>query len=441
VAGLKRWHLLLGLVALAYLGLRLAAFLPAATRRYPDSGTYLHVAAQSPWSVDFLAGWRPVTVPFFYKVLPDGDGWRTGGQLLVSVASWLALAGAVAWNVRQRALRIAAFAAILLFSLSPVIGQWDLIVLSDSLSVSLAAATLAAWLVLARRPSWLSVGLVLAVSLAFSFVRDTDAYLSLMAVPFVLAWAAVRRPRALPLVLAAGLVAICVASLVAQSSGTAAPRREGVLFNVIGERVLPDREALDFFRQHGMPLPEPVRQAGRGLGPAMRPDRPLARDPRVQRFKGWVSNHGRQVLARYLATHPGRALEPVVEESEQLFEGREESALVGYRTRGFDQLLPGAAQSIVYPSSALALLAWAAVAIVAAAWLLRLGRGRAVWLVPAATVLLQIPHAAIVWHGDINEIPRHALLVGVLTRLGLLMLTIFLIDAALERRASAKQGS
>jgi hypothetical protein len=71
--------------------------------------------------------------------------------------------------------------------------------------------------------------------------------------------------------------------------------------------------------------------------------------------------------------------------------------------------------------------------LAAAGWLAWRGRARPVWLVPAVAVLIQLPHAAIVWNGDASEIARHALLVSVMTRLGLLMLSIFLVDAALDR--------
>ena len=110
------------------------------------------------------------------------------------------------------------------------------------------------------------------------------------------------------------------------------------------------------------------------------------------------------------------------------------AALASYRTGGADSVLPGPLGSVVYPPSLPSLLVWLGVVIVAAAWLARQGAARAIWLVPGTALLLQVPHAALVWHGGPLEIPRHALQVGVLTRLSLLVLTIFLIDAALGLR-------
>jgi hypothetical protein len=438
-----RWLQAFIFVALAYIGLRLAAYLPSSIKVFPDSGTYIHTANQSLTSEDFWAGWRPVTVPALYRLLPDSDTARAAGQLVVSIGCWLALAGAVAWNVRRPGLRMASFCLVLLFSLSVWIWQWDRIILSDSLAVSLGAAALAAWLALVRAPGGWTIAAVLATMLAWAFTRDSIAYMALLAVPFVLVWVALPGRRRGRIVLAVGLAAIFAANFVAQGSTASEPRRQIVILNVIGVRVLTDSDELRYFRDHGMPLPDPVRPlAGAVLGTGkLRSDRAMASDPRVAGFLEWVRDEGRQTLAAYLVTHPYDALKPVVEDAGPLlatepadYEGEGQAPLADYRAPGTDPLLPGPLAAVIYPPSVAAVLVWLAVVIAAAVWLASLGMARTLWLVPAAVTLLQLPHAVVVWHGDTNEIARHALTVSVMTRLGLLMLSIFLIDAALERR-------
>jgi hypothetical protein len=429
-----------------YVGLRLAAYLPSSLGVWPDSGVYLHITNQRLLSEGFFAGWRPWTVPLFYKVFPDSDTARAAGQLVVSISCWLALAAAAAWNVRRPRFQVVAFCLVLLFSLSVWITQWDRVILSESLTLSLGAAVLAAWLALFRAPGLWTIAAVLGTTLLWAFTRDTVAYMALFTLPFVLAWVAFPGRRRGRIALAAGLAAIFAASILAQSSTTAAPRRQGPLLNVIGARVLTNDHELRYFREHGMPLPDQVyARAGSRLGSgALRPDRPLASDPSVAGFLEWVREDGRETLAAYLATHPYRAVEPVVEDAERVLatEPDEEPVegqppLVEYRPDGADPLLPAPLGAAVYPPSVAAVLAWLAVIIAAAAWLARLGMARLVWLVPAVAVLLQLPQAVIAWHGDSNDISRHTLTVSVLTRLGLLLLSIFLVDALLERRASA----
>jgi hypothetical protein len=439
VLGSPAFPLAVVLAGLVYLGLRLAAFLPSSTRTFPDSGTYLHVASQPLLSAEFLAGWRGWTVPLLYKLLPDSDAARSAGQLAISLACWLALAAVVARCVQHPAFRIVAFSLVLLFSLSVWITQWDRVILSESVAISLAAAVLAAWLAVARTPTsgW-AMAAVLATTSLWTFARDSDAYVALLAVPFVLGWAAFRRPRRPRIVLASGLVAIFVAHAVSLSSGAAQTRWEVPLLDVIGTRVLTGETELEYFRAHGMPFPERLQAlTGEHLGSSEL--RPLIEaDPRLDAFREWLRADGRSTWAAFLLTHPDRALSSVVRNREALFAvglSRSETGgyrpISSYRAEGTESLLPGPFAAAVYPPSVVAILAWLGAVIAAAAWLAFRGAARAVWLVPAIALLLQVPHSVLVWHGGPLEIPRHAVQAGVMTRLSLLLLSIFLIDAAL----------
>jgi hypothetical protein len=467
VLGARAFPLAVVLAGLVYVGLRLAAFLPSSTRTFPDSGTYLHVAIQPLLSPDFLAGWRGWTVPLLYKLLPDSDAARSAGQLAISVACWLALAAVVARCVQRPAFRLVAFSLVLLFSLSVWITQWDRVILSESVAISLGAVVVAAWLAVAgaNAPGRWAIVAVLATTLLWTFARDTNAYVALLAVPFVVGWIAfygASRPRIL---LASGLVAIFIVFALSLSRPGAQTRWEVPLLDVIGTRVLTSETELEYFRAHGMPLPERLQAlAGEPLGSSEL--RPLVEeDPRLGGFREWVHADGRGTLVTFLLTHPDRALAPVVRDREELFTVGPSSApraaaarstsagwseaggygpISSYRAKMTEPLLPGPLAAAVYPPSIAALLAWLGATIVAAAWLAWRGAARAVWLVPAVALLLQVPHAGLVWHGEPVEIPRHALQVGVMTRLSLLLLSIFLIDAALglgRRDATRRRAS
>lgn len=352
---------------------------------------------------------------------------------MVSIGCWLALAAAVAWNVRHTVLRAVAFASVLLFSLSVWVTQWDRLLLSESLAVSLTAAVLAAWLALVRAPNRWTVAALLGTTLLWAAVRDSNAYVvGLVVLPAAL-WAVVARPRRLPLVVAAGLVAVVGVSALSQSGSEAYLRRQLPLQNIVGMRVLTDPGELRWFREHGMPLPARVRPlAGTQLGADhLTPNQPLYRDPSVRPFRSWVRKHGGSTLTTYVLTHPGELLRPLTEASDDQFGT---VRLSRYRSRGTRPVLPAPVAWVVYPPPVAALLAWLAVLAVPAAWLARGGWARPVWLVPIAAVALQVGHAAVVFHGDSLEVPRHSLLVGLLTRLGLLVLTLFVLDAALARR-------
>src|SRR5438270_6870 len=180
----------------------------------PDTAGYLDVASHSLFSLGFWAGARPPALPLLYKVLPDSDSARAWGQFAVSVVCWPLLAGAVARCLRPGVYRYLAFGAVLLFSMTIPIIQWDRVLLSESLSISLTALVLASWLELVRAPRPAMVFGVLAASVLWVFARDSNGIVALTIVPFALAWAVWpgHGRRVWPLALAGGLAAIFVTS-------------------------------------------------------------------------------------------------------------------------------------------------------------------------------------------------------------------------------------
>jgi hypothetical protein len=64
---------------------------------------------------------------------------------------------------------------------------------------------------------------------------------------------------------------------------------------------------------------------------------------------------------------------------------------------------------------------------------------RRTWWVPAVAFAVQAPHATVVYQGDTLEIPRHAMLVAVTTRLSLLLLAILALERLLEARTATRR--
>jgi hypothetical protein len=112
------------------------------------------------------------------------------------------------------------------------------------------------------------------------------------------------------------------------------------------------------------------------------------------------------------------------------------SYLVHYRSRKVRTILPEPIAEIVFPRSFQDLLFWLVVIGFAAAYAARRYGAARLWLVPLLLLAFQPIHAFIVYHGDAWEVSRHALLVGVLTRLSLLLLALFALDAFLSRRGA-----
>ncbi len=434
-AGWRDWWPL-ALLAVAYVVVRVVAFSGVTPVAYRDSVSYVDVSDQSLLSGAFWAGARPWTVPLLYKVLPDGDSARTIGQLVVSILGWGALAVASARCVRPRAYRIVTFAVVAAFSLTFSVLRWDRLVLSESVSISLTAAVVAAWLELVRAPRRGAILALLATNLLWVFSRDSNAYLALLTVIPVLVWLA--RPgsigRRWPAALAAGLVAIFVLSVAATGTEQAQLRRnERPLLHVVGRRVLINPGERAFFRAQGMPAPTPKVERHRKVLAAIGDTIPS--DPRTDGFLAWVRQHGRGTLARYLLAHPVGTVAPIVKFRKRLLGG----VTQGYRAPDARQALFEPLASALYPHRVASVLRWLVVAVVLAVVAALVGGAARTWLVPVGLLLLEIPHALLVYHGDTLEIPRHAILVAIMVRLGILLLALFAVGGLVERLADRRR--
>jgi hypothetical protein len=423
-----------GWIILGYVLVRLGGFYGVMPLSYRDTDSYLEVASHPVWSLDFLAGGRPWTVPLLYKLLPDGDVWRARGQFAISVASWPLLAAATARCLRPGLYRYVAFATVLLFSLSLAIVRWDTVLLSESVSISLTVLVLAAWLELVRAPRPAMVVAVLVVTVLWVFARDSNGVIALAAAPLVALWAI--RPGALGrrwmLGLAGGLLTIFALSFLATTTEDAQLRRnERPILHVIGRRVLASPGQTAYFRDRGMPAPPPrVLRYRRSLAGIA--DGAIPSDPSTDRFLEWAREHGRGVLARYLLTHPRYTINRVIDNRQRLVSG----VTGGYLSPDARLIQPEPLRDLLYPRNFNDVWFWLVVVGLAALAVWRALGARRTWIVPVVALVLQFPHAIVVFHGDTLEVPRHAILVAVASRLSILLLALLVLGRVLERRAA-----
>ena len=78
------------------------------------------------------------------------------------------------------------FALILALSLDHHIAGWDMVLLTESLSISLMALFLVIWLWLLRSWSWGKVGILSFVAFLWAFTRDTNGWILLMLAGLIL---------------------------------------------------------------------------------------------------------------------------------------------------------------------------------------------------------------------------------------------------------------
>lgn len=449
-------------LGLGYVLLRVLLFAGTDPARAQDTLSYLEVARLDPFSSAFLGGPRAPTVPLLYKILGSDDA-RAIAQLVASVACWLALAAALAIWIERRWVRIAGFGSILVLSLAPQITHWDSILLTESLSLSLTAALCAAWLWYLRDPGWRRLAVVVAVSLAWVFTRDTNAYLAAFVAVVLLISAPFATRRRFPLAAAASMVVLCVLSLASAGGGATAgeraealsgpadgsfgrtaaakalPAQQYVLFgqgrwefpllSVIGRRVLTDPDRLDYFKDHGMPVTPALEQMS-GQYAAGRSGE-FFRSPQLASFRSWLGDSGQSTYTGYLLTHPAYLVKAFTEEPRDMLfidEAIPEASTAGGAREHVRDVIPEPLRRAMVDSSGIALALWLATGA-ATVFLVATRAPRRSWIVPLAMLVSTLPHMIVVWHGDANEVQRHSLMIAVTGRLALLMLLFLALDS------------
>jgi hypothetical protein len=419
----RRWLLALAYLALlaTYVALRYRAFADIEPRVFNDTPAYVRVAERPLASPEAWLASRPFLLPLIYKAVRVNPRAVVAVQWSVSVMAWAALAATTASLMRSRWLRPFVLASLLAFGSTGPITQWDGALLSESLALSLTAVFVAGGL---RLADGFTVGralLVCATGGALVFTRYVEAYRLLVLAGLVATSARLTGQRRLRvLAVAAAFVAT---ALVGAFLGQAGERWIFSSLNVLAQRILVDEQRLGYFVARGLPVNGALmRLSGQW---ASSEGQAFTTDPELDGFRRWWKAHGKATYLRFLLSRPGDAFMAPLRDRWLLIS----PALANYAPRGWRPALGGALDTVIYPSAPSGLYAWAAAVLLATiAAFRRHGRPGALWLVPAMLLLSAVPFAFIVWHSDAMEIGRHAFLVGVHLRLGLLLTFWLAID-------------
>jgi hypothetical protein len=383
--------------------------------QFPDSFSYLEVAARGPLRLGFLFDERPIGYPFVL--------WALGRSTPVVVVFQTVLhcvALAVLGTVIYRTFRSKAVATIAIVLIAATVTQsrftlWTTQLLTESISLSLAVLMAAAWwwsAATGRRIGW-----AWAATIAWLLVRDANVMpVLLVVVPAAAAcalWRSTPRPVARALVYGAAATAILCAYVFAAER--VSDRGRTSFHNNIGLRVLPDPELREYFAARGMPLDATLR--GRtGKDSWADYARSLLDDPALEGYRRWARTDGRGVLLRSLVVHFSTWFGRLLRELPVFLP----IDLEPYDTFGASKRLPRRLPAqLGGPEGNAALLVWTLLAIGGLALLaFEGGRGATVFClgVGLASAFLDVVGSYV---GDSVEVARH--LVGPLARLQLFL--------------------
>ncbi|HEX2576370.1 MAG TPA: hypothetical protein VHK88_08480, partial [Aquihabitans sp.] len=397
---------------------------------------YLYVDSAEYGTLDLTGrGRRPWATPALYWAIPGDRRWELVGQAVVGGLCWSVLALAVAAWFRDRRVGLVAAGAVVALALTTSLTNWDTAILSESLALSLTALLVAAWLNLLRRPSWATVALVALATFPWLFVRQSLlptawAVAAATVVAAIASWrlgtgerAAQRQGRAIG-ARHLGALAAALVLLTGLATASYARNQEVVRTNltvIVANRVATDGDRLDWFRDHGMPVPP-----SGDLGPGA-----LAVDPA---FARWVAGEGRGTYTRFLVTHPWYALTEPLDD------------LVGVRRSYGDEPEPTAAmlspadaygsarpvvpeplEEVLFDPGATGTVT--TVLVLTLVWsVVRRRRRDARWALPLGLVALSVGSMLVGWHGATPELGRLAIVAAVALRIGLLLQIGLLVD-------------
>jgi len=389
-----------------------------------DTPAYVRVSNEVFLSKDFWANSRPPMFPLLLKIYNANKVKVAAFQTAFSIFAWGMLALSLSFSLKP-ILRPFAFALMLALSLERHIAGWDVVMLTESLSVSLMALFLAAWLWLLRGWSWEKVVLLSLVAFIWAFTRDTNGWILLMIAGLillgVLLFGAQKRFLSVALV-------FTVIFVISNLSADVGQRWVFPFQNVLAQRILPDEGAVEFFADCGMPVtPELLDLAG---GFANSNERAFYTSPALEPYRNWMYEHGKSCYMRWLVSRPLASLREPWADLAWLLAFEEVDFFFPQR---YEPLLPWYAERILYPQDA-HLWLWGGITLAAliAIWK-KAWTSNKTWLVYISLCLLIYPHLFIVWHGDVPGTHRHALTISLQFVLGFWLFWFLAAESILKR--------
>ncbi len=240
---LLRTSIFFFIASAVYIGLRMWAISGHSPARYPDSIGYEHLHF-------FGTNERLWAVPLLYALVRS-DVMRVYLHVVLGTVCWTYLA----WSISHKCnLRKTFFVAVLLLGLTPMVIRFDIAILSESLGISFAVATIAATIHLLHSRQ-IVVKWIWTLCLLFtSFTRPVHLLLIFLLATYYVGAYVISRGRRKK-VAAIGFSILSVWGLM-QLQGNKA---ESTLnfYTVLQRRICKDPQAYTWFTKHGMPdIPE-----------------------------------------------------------------------------------------------------------------------------------------------------------------------------------------
>jgi hypothetical protein len=288
--------------------LRLELIDPLGTRfalYFPDSWDYFEKAKLSIFDPGRLVEDRPPLYPFIVSLLGRSPIAIVIAQSVIYVLAMVFLASTIRKLFSGSVFPYLAGCLVLAAASSPGWVFWGTLPLTESLALSLIAASIGVWIRWSINPSrgLVITGIILGVAL--SLLRDSgttvNLTLSLGLIVLTLFRLAMGKRQHAKTFLITALVWILVGGY-----GLAAQQYSGRnlwwIYNNTGTRVLVSPKKLDWFTSNGMPMNDTLRQrAGRNTWDD---GAVFLNSPDLKQYRAWAKASGSKAFVRYALEHP-----------------------------------------------------------------------------------------------------------------------------------------
>ncbi len=454
----KSWGVLL-LLTVAFIIGRLASYGDLTDSvAANDTSSYFECAPGKIADIAYFECSRPPTIPLLIRFLnPENDYqislmsepfFRTEPRLatqkgtenlvifqtLFSIFSWVLFTLLLISYLRHEIAKITLAILLYGFAFVPQIGDWDSILLSESLSFSFFVLMLAAFLVLMMNYFHqknffiraLSALLFLVMFTLWLFTRDTNSYLAvfiaiLLIIVFLVGLIRLHRFYGILLI-----VSLCLSGLFAfqQITFRNSPRWVVPLLNNLTGTVFPYPERVVFFEERGMPVtPELLATTGSAeynqIG-----DHP--------QFMAWVHKSGMRTYMAFLLDRPFWTLTQVTGNLDAFFEENIQPFFYGSREDKPHWAEP--IGNLLHPLSASVILIDLLLLLTLLfIWVRRLDGIAFSWLIFCTGLVIGgIMLMSIMFLGEVRSIWRHVLGGVMPLRLAVWIMLAVLLDTALE---------
>ena len=309
-----------------YASIRFMSVAGETPTRFPDSVSFEHVTFVG-------TNERFWSIPLFYSVVRTPHQ-RVLLHIAVGVVAWAYLAWRIGVLARWRKTMIM---AVLLIGLTPQVIRFDVAILSESLGISFAIASVAATLHLAHSPNRLATCSWLLFITLMVFTRPTHlVVLFACAIYCVIAYVLSRRQKRK---ISALILALLSLWGFMQLSGNDSQSTLN-FYTVLQRRILTNDDAHAWFIKNGMPVVPGIREV-RGYGTAEQLDpavREMVRLPSQQTppmsmvvggvpLAKWAKAHGWTTYTRYLISHPSSVRSIIVRRTPQSLDASDDAFL------------------------------------------------------------------------------------------------------------------